>query len=85
MSPVFLKWDQVCSSEHCTRPARHDDLCSACFRSVSAARRAVADLVDSLSAPVVVDILDRMRRDLALGDLEVLFALPAVEPGRRAA
>jgi hypothetical protein len=36
-----MRWEQCCSEDGCTMPARYGELCSRCIFAVSPARRAV--------------------------------------------
>lgn len=68
---VRLCTENCCAEDHCTKPARHGELCVAHYMAASPAVRAVCDLLDRVDARCA-----QAERHLAV--LEAIWTAPAV-------
>lgn len=75
-----LRWEQCCDSDGCIKPAHIGSLCGSCFYAATPARRQVELDCQDVRDGAAEWAAARERREL-----EATFALPAVEPERRAA
>lgn len=68
---VRLCTENCCAEDHCTKPARHGELCVAHYMAASPAVRAVCDLLDRIDARCA-------REDRQLATLEAIWTAPPV-------